>query len=154
MVFKNTPLLKSAYAIDGLIKKQEKSTLQADADADFYTRVCLSQPFNVCILVPLIEEVVFRIILFSITGPTCDAITVSAFCFGMMHLNNGKGFDFKAQAIIAIINGIGYGILYSAYGPAAIITAHVINNTIASSKLIDFLERDLNSKKQNDTKVE
>ena len=89
-------------------------------------------PFAICVVVPIIEEIIYRgILLTGFTYILSDivAILLSSFIFGIVHLTNNKN-DSHKQSICAGIGGILHGTLMINYGLWASIGSHVINNTM------------------------
>lgn len=151
MVVKNFWMMDGVDYVLNLVRKQEERTLAEKVDLNSYAHLILSKPLNTCLLGPLIEEASYRIILQEIflSNITINAlgpmpampIVGSALSFGAMHLRNGQGFE--NQALKSVIDGIALGALCAMYGPMAPIAAHIINNTMVLSELIEELEKNL-----------
>lgn len=103
-------------------------------------------PLIPCLILPVIEEGIFRGILqaglqklfyrivpFTIIGtlplPTLLAIGIASLLFGAAHIPN----NLKWQPLTTTISGVFNGILFYHYGLAAAILKHTMNNTFVTT---------------------
>lgn len=95
----------------------------APADTAFSPSLTL----YICIIAPIIEELIYRGVVLHKVLPygTRLAIVLSAVCFGLMH------HDFY-QGIAAALGGLVYGYAAVRYSLAVSICLHIANNSIAS----------------------
>lgn len=107
-----------------------------DTTSETFFRLANTLPGFICmaILGPITEEVVFREgIIGHMTKHGVNpwiAILVSAFSFGVVHLN-------PIQIPFAIVGGIIFGVLYVKSGNIVITTIlHIINNSIAALQMV------------------
>jgi membrane protease YdiL (CAAX protease family) len=106
--------------------------------------------WNTCIIAPIVEEVIFRVILqgslqcifkrvlpavaitvFGAQIPlyACAAMIVAGSAFGVLHLKNSHNLS-KVQAVVAGFAGICFsGPLYYYYGLWATCMEHIVHNT-------------------------
>lgn len=104
--------------------------------------------WQVAVLIPVIEEIIFRVIIqgtiefvaekvfgdreveiFShkIKLAALISIVATSVLFGLAHLSSGMGI---AQVVVTTVSGLVFGILRHKYNPLASMAAHITNNTI------------------------
>ena len=88
------------------------------------------------LLGPVIEEVVFRKLLLGYFVKRGDArigLLVSSVVFGAYHLLFGWGL---LKAVIMLVPGIVFGVMYLRYGFRGCLSCHLSNNVLAVAALV------------------
>ncbi len=110
--------------------------------------------FETCVEIPIIEELIFRGLLFSSVKKIAEfvvaersilfplgiampltstvAIAISSLAFGAVHLSNDHD-DTARQFLYCTLSGIYFGVMLEYLGILAPIGAHIVNNTIGIS---------------------
>ncbi len=86
---------------------------------------------NIVIVAPIIEELIFRLVLitflFTMTGSIVIAIFVSAILFGALHLGYGA-----YRFLNTFLSGLLLGVIFVNFGIVPVILIHMTHNFLAT----------------------
>ena len=130
--------------------------IEVKEDSEYGVSLKKASPISTCVIIPIIEEVFFRIILqgslyaafsyilppvtvvvlgFSLPAAALASIVTAGVIFGVMHASNHPDNPKVGvlQAGLASMSGIFVeGMLYHTFGFGASCLAHIVNNTIVT----------------------